>query len=175
MQCGEASLIHPLSDTQSEHIGEGTHVWQFTVILPGAVIGRDCNIGANCFIENDVRIGDGVTIKNGVQVWDRMVIEDGVFVGPNATFTNDLMPRSRHGAAGKEPKLLPTGIEQGATISANATIVCGITVGRYAMIGAGSVVTGDVPEFSLVYGNPARVKGRVDENGDIVDRRNKRT
>ena len=175
MQCGEASLIHPLSDTQSEHIGEGTHVWQFTVILPGAVIGRDCNIGANCFIENDVRIGDGVTIKNGVQVWDRMVIEDGVFVGPNATFTNDLMPRSRHGAAGKEPKLLPTVIEQGATISANATIVCGITVGRYAMIGAGSVVTGDVPEFSLVYGNPARVKGRVDENGDIVDRRNKRT
>ena len=167
---GEASLIHPLSDTQTENIGDGTHVWQFTVILAGAVIGRDCNIGANCFIENDVRIGDGVTIKNGVQVWDRIVIEDGVFVGPNATFTNDLLPRSRHGAKGGEPELMPTVIGKGATIGANATIVCGISVGRYAMIGAGSVVTGDVAEFSLVYGNPARIRGRVNEKGDIVER-----
>ncbi|MEE8171621.1 MAG: acyltransferase [Alphaproteobacteria bacterium] len=148
---GEANLIHPLSDTQSE------------------------NIGANCFIENDVRIGDGVTIKNGVQVWDRIVIEDGAFVGPNATFTNDLMPRCRHGAKAREPQLMATVIGRGATIGANATIVCGISSGRYAMIGAGSVVTGDVPEFSLVYGNPAPVQGRINENGEIVDRRKIRT
>ena len=167
-------MIHPLSDVQSEQIGEGTHVWQFTVVLPGAVIGRNCNIGANCFVENDVTFGDGVTIKNGVQVWDRMVIGDGVFIGPNATFTNDLNPRSRRGAANKEPELLPTVIGEGASIGANATIVCGIEIGRYAMIGAGSVVTKDVPEFSLVYGSPARVHGRVDEKGDIVERRKKR-
>ncbi|MDP6475617.1 MAG: acyltransferase [Alphaproteobacteria bacterium] len=170
----EAGLIHPLSDTQSENIGDGTQVWQFTVILPGAVIGRDCNIGANCFIENDVRIGDGVTIKNGVQIWDRITVEDGAFIGPNATFTNDLIPRSRRGAAAGEPELTATLIGEGATIGANATIVCGISVGRYAMIGAGSVVTDDVPEFSLIYGNPARVKGRVNEEGEIIDRRKKR-
>ena len=163
-------MIHPLSDTQSENIGEGTHVWQYTVVLPGAVIGRNCNIGAHCFIENDVRIGDGVTIKNGVQLWDRVEIEDDVFVGPNATFTNDPLPRSRRGAGGREPELMATVVGRGATIGANATIVSGISVGRYAMIGAGSVVTGDVPEFSLVYGNPARIQGRVDEKGEIVER-----
>ena len=163
-------MIHPLSDTQSENIGEGTHVWQYTVVLPGAVIGRNCNIGAHCFIENDVRIGDGATIKNGVQLWDRIEIEDDVFVGPNATFSNDFLPRSRHGAGGGEPELLPTRIGKGATIGANATIVSGASIGKYAMIGAGSVVTRDVPEFSLVYGNPAHIKGRVNEKGDIVER-----
>jgi len=127
-------------------------VQQFTVILAGAVIGRDCNIGANFFIENDVRIGDGVTIKNGVQLWDRIVIDDGVFIGPNATFTNNLLPRSRYGAKGREPELMPAVIGKGATI------------------GASSVVAGDVPEFNLVYGNPARIRGRVNEKGDIVDR-----
>jgi UDP-2-acetamido-3-amino-2,3-dideoxy-glucuronate N-acetyltransferase len=171
----EAGLIHPLSDTQSEQIGEGTHVWQFTVVLRGAVIGRDCNIGANCFIENDVRIGDGVTIKNGVQVWDRVTIGDGAFIGPNATFTNDFLPRSRHGAAGKEPELLATEIGEGATIGANATIVCGIRIGRFAMIGAGSVVTQDVPDYALVYGNPARLRGRVNELGEVVERNEQRT
>ena len=163
-------MIHPLSDTQSENIGDGTNVWQFTVILPGAVIGRDCNIGANCFIEKDVQIGDGVTIKNGVQVWDRIVIEDGAFIGPNATFTNDLLPRSRYGAASKEPEFMPAVIGKGASVGANATIVCGVSIGRYAMIGAGSVVSSDVPEFSLVYGNPARLRGRVNEKGEITER-----
>ncbi len=146
-------MIHPLSDVQSEQIGDGTHVWQFTVVLHGAVIGRDCSIGANCSVENDVKIGEGVTIKNGVQVWDRIVIGDGVFVDPNATFSNDLNPSSRRGAANKEPELQPTAIGEGASI------------------GAGSVVIKDVPEFSLVYGSPTRVHGRVDEKGNIVERR----
>ena len=163
-------MIHPLSDTQSEHIGEGTRVWQFTVILPGAVIGRNCNIGANCFIENNVRVGDGVTIKNGVQVWDGIQLEDGVFVGPNVTFTNELLPRSQHGEGGAAATLQPTIVGKGATIGANATVMCGVRIGKYAMIGAGSVVTRDVGEFSLVYGNPASIKGRVNEKGEIFER-----
>ncbi|MBT5037581.1 MAG: N-acetyltransferase, partial [Rhodospirillaceae bacterium] len=146
-------MIHPLSDTQSDHIGAGTRVWQFTVILPGAVIGRDCNIGANCFIENKVRVGDGATVKNGVQLWDGIELADGVFVGPNVTFTNELLPRSQQGEGGFDAKLKPTFVGEGATIGANATVVCGVRIGRYAMIGAGSVVTRDVGEYSLVYGN----------------------
>lgn len=163
-------MIHPLSDTQSDHIGAGTRVWQFAVILPGAVIGRDCNIGANCFIENDVRVGDGVTVKNGVQLWDGIELEDGVFVGPNVTFTNELLPRSQQGEGGFDAELKPTHVGEGATIGANATVVCGVRIGRYAMIGAGSVVTRDVGEYSLVYGNPACIKGRVNEKGEIVER-----
>ncbi len=163
-------MIHPLADVQSEHIGEGTRVWQFTIILAGAVIGRHCNIGANCFIENDVRIGDGVTIKNGVQLWDGIEVEDDVFIGPNASFTNELQPRSQQRPGGFAAKLLPTYIGKGATIGANATIVCGVRIGQYAMIGAGSVVTRDVSEYCLVYGNPGCIKGRVNEKGEIVER-----
>jgi len=146
-------FIHPSSDVQSKQIGEGTRVWQYVVILPGAVIGRDGNICSHCFIENKVVVGDRVTVKCGVQLWDGVTLEDDVFVGPNATFTNDLRPRSRNAAA----TLLPTLVKKGASIGANATILPGLTIGEGAMVGAGSVVTKDVPPRTLVVGNPARV------------------
>ncbi len=147
-----AMFIHPSSDVQSKQIGEGTRVWQYVVILPGAVIGRDGNICSHCFIENKVVVGDRVTVKCGVQLWDGVTLEDDVFVGPNVTFTNDLQPRSRNAAA----KLLPTLVKKGASIGANATILPGITIGEGAMVGAGSVVTKDVPPGVTVVGNPAR-------------------
>lgn len=146
-------FIHPSSDVQSKQIGEGTRIWQFVVVLPGAVIGRDGNICSHCFIENQVVVGDRVTVKCGVQLWDGVTLEDDVFVGPNVTFTNDPQPRSRNAAA----KLLPTLVKKGASIGANATILPGLTIGEGAMVGAGSVVTKDVPPRTLVLGNPARV------------------
>ena len=146
-------FIHPSSDVQSKQIGEGTRVWQYVVILPGAVIGRDGNICSHCFIENKVVVGDRVTVKCGVQLWDGVTLEDDVFVGPNATFTNDREPRSRNASA----TLLPTLVKKGASIGANATILPGLTIGEGAMVGAGAVVTKDVPPRTLVVGNPARV------------------
>jgi UDP-2-acetamido-3-amino-2,3-dideoxy-glucuronate N-acetyltransferase len=146
-------FIHPSSDVQSKQIGEGTRVWQYVVILPGAVIGRDCNICSHCFIENKVVVGDRVTVKCGVQLWDGITLEDDVFVGSNATFTNDLEPRSRNTNA----KLLPTLVKKGASVGANATILPGLTIGEGAMVGAGSVVTKDVPPGCKVVGNPARI------------------
>ena len=146
-------FIHPSSDVQSKQIGEGTRVWQYVVILPGAVIGRDGNICSHCFIENQVVVGDRVTVKCGVQLWDGVTLEDDVFVGPNATFTNDRVPRSRNASA----TLLPTLVKKGASIGANATILPGLTIGEGAMVGAGAVVTKDVPPRTLVVGNPARV------------------
>lgn len=148
-----AMSIHPSSDVQSKQIGEGTRVWQYVVILPGAFIGRDCNICSHCFIENQVVVGDRVTVKCGVQLWDGLTLEDDVFVGPNATFTNDLHPRSRNTAA----MLLPTTVKKGASIGANATILPGLTIGEGAMVGAGAVVTKDVPPHAVVAGNPARI------------------
>lgn len=137
---------------QTKHIGEGTRIWQFVVILPGAVIGRDVNVCSHCFIENQVFVGDRVTVKCGVQLWDGVTLEDDVFVGPNVTFTNDLQPRSRNVAA----KLLPTLVKKGASIGANATILPGITIGEGSMVGAGAVVIKDVPPGVTVVGNPAR-------------------
>lgn len=147
------SNIHLLADVQTDSIGEGTRIWQFCVILPGAKVGSNCNICANVFIENDVIVGDNVTIKNGVQLWDGLRVGHGVFIGPNATFTNDRLPRS-----GVYPEVfLKTEIMDGASIGANATILPGVTIGEGAMIGAGAVVTRDVPPHALVVGNPARV------------------
>ena len=145
--------IHPSADVQSKQIGEGTRVWQYVVILPGAIIGRDGNICSHCFIENKVVVGDRVTVKCGVQLWDGVTLEDDVFVGPNATFTNDRNPRSRNTTA----TLLPILVKKGAIIGANATILPGINIGEGAMVGAGAVVTKDVPPRTLVVGNPARI------------------
>ena len=147
-----AMFIHPNSDVQTKQIGEGTRIWQFVVILPGAVIGRDGNICSHCFIENKVVVGDRVTVKCGVQLWDGVTLEDDVFVGPNVTFTNDLQPRSRNA----EARLLPPLVRKGASIGANATILPGVTVGAGALVGAGAVVTKDVAPGVTVVGNPAR-------------------
>lgn len=149
---------HPLSDIQSSHIGEGTRIWQFCVVLPKARIGNDCNIGSHVFIENDVVIGDQVTVKNGVHIWDGIRIADDVFIGPNVTFTNDLFPRSRRSL----DRCRVTTVAKGASIGANATILPGIAIGSGAMIGAGAVVTRNVPENAIVKGNPARISGYVD-------------
>ena len=144
--------IHPLADVQSKHIGNETQIWQFCVVLKEAVIGSNCNINCQVFIENDVIIGDNVTIKPGVQVWDGLRIEDNVFIGPNVTFTNDRYPRSKQYPEGFQQ----TVIKKRASIGANATILGGVTISENAMIGAGSVVTKDVPAGELWIGNPAK-------------------
>lgn len=145
--------IHNLADVQSEKIGAGTRIWQFCIVLPGAEIGSNCNICAHVLIENDVRIGDDVTVKSGVQLWDGITVEDGVFIGPNATFTNDLFPRSK-----VYPKEFSrTVLKRGCSIGANATILAGTVIGENAMVGAGAVVTKDVPANAVVAGNPAKV------------------
>lgn len=153
-----SSFIHPQGIVEpGAEIGEGTRVWAFTHVLPGAKIGRDCNLCDGVFVENDVVIGDRVTIKCGVQVWDGIRLEDDVFVGPNATLTNDKFPRSKQ----YPEKFLQTVVHKGASIGANATILPGITIGAHAMIGSGAVVTRDVPPYAIVMGNPARIKGYV--------------
>ena len=147
------SYIHSKSDVAACTIGEGTKVWQFVVILEGAIIGKDCNLCAHTLIEGGVVIGDRVTLKSGVFVWDGVTIKDDVFVGPGVTFTNDLYPRSK-----QHQGIFPhTTINQGASIGANATILAGINVGELAMIGAGSVVVKDVPKNAVVAGNPAKI------------------
>jgi UDP-2-acetamido-3-amino-2,3-dideoxy-glucuronate N-acetyltransferase len=157
--------IHPISDVQTLNIGQDTEVWQYTVILPGAVIGNNCNINAHCFIENDVFIGNNVTIKCGVYIWDGIHIEDDVFIGPCATFINDKNPRSKK----YQHKYIGAYIERGASIGANSTILSEIRIGRYAMIGAGSVVTKNIPNNSLWIGNPAKKIGFVCDCGNKLD------
>ncbi|MCU4432902.1 WxcM-like domain-containing protein [Acinetobacter pittii] len=149
--------IHPLSDVKTKNIGQKTKVWQYSVIFPQAVIGENCNICAHTMIENDVQIGNNVTIKSGVYVWDGITLEDNVFVGPSVTFTNDKTPRSKQ----YPDEFLKTIVEQGASIGGNATILPGIRIGRNALVGAGAVVTKDVPENAIVVGNPAIIKGYV--------------
>jgi acetyltransferase-like isoleucine patch superfamily enzyme len=146
-------MIHKLSDVQSTFIGQGTNIWQFCVVLPLAKIGEECNICSHCFIENDVCIGDRVTVKSGVQIWDGIIIEDDVFIGPNVTFTNDRLPRSKI-----YPKeFSKTIIKAGASIGANATILPGLSIGVRAMVGAGTVVTKNVPDYAVVVGNPGKI------------------
>jgi acetyltransferase-like isoleucine patch superfamily enzyme/dTDP-4-dehydrorhamnose 3,5-epimerase-like enzyme len=140
---------------ETAEIGPGTRIWAFAHILTAAVIGADCNICDHVFIESDVQVGDRVTVKSGVQLWNGVRLRDDVFVGPNATFTNDPFPRSRD----HSKPLCQIVVEQGASVGANATILPGVTIGRHAMVGAGSVVTGDVPPNAIVVGNPARITG----------------
>ncbi|MFF5227382.1 WxcM-like domain-containing protein [Dactylosporangium sp. NPDC000521] len=151
-------FTHPNALCESTAIGDGTRIWAFAHVLPGARIGADCNICDGVFVENDVVVGDRVTVKCGVQLWDGVALEDDVFVGPNVTFTNDRMPRSR-----QYPEAFArTTVETGASIGANASILPGVTIGRHAMVGAGAVVTRSVPPYAIVVGNPARLTGYVD-------------
>ena len=149
------AFIHPLAAVeQGATIGGRSRVWQFCVILPGAVIGEDCNICAHSMIEGGVQLGDRVTVKSGVYLWDEITAEDDVFIGPCVAFTNDLRPRSRQ----RSGAFSPTRLRQGCSLGANSTILP-VTIGRFSMVGAGAVVTRDVPDHALVTGNPARVRG----------------
>jgi len=146
-------MLHSSSDIQSKNIGERTNIWQFCVVLPGAVIGDSCNICSHCFIENDVTIGNDVTIKCGNQIWDGITIEDGVFIGGNVSFTNDRYPKSKN----VHFPLERTIVRRGAVIGAGATLLPGIEIGENAVVGAGAVVTKDVAADTVVVGNPARI------------------
>ena len=151
-------FAHPTAIVEEgADIGEGTKIWHFAHIRSGAKIGKGCNIGKDVYVDADVVIGNGVKIQNGVSVYKGVTIEDDAFIGPYAVFTNDLYPRSFV----QEWKVVPTRVREGASIGANATIVCGVTIGRYAMIAAGAVVTKDVPDHGLVMGCPARLRGFV--------------
>jgi acetyltransferase-like isoleucine patch superfamily enzyme len=148
-------FIHKTAEVQTEKIGKGTKVWQYTIILEGAQIGKNCNINAFNFIENDVLIGNNVTVKCGVYIWDGITIENDVFIGPNVTFTNDKYPKSKV----YPDQFAKTLIKRGASLGANATILAGIVIGENSTIGAGSVVTKDVPPNTVWYGNPAQQQG----------------
>lgn len=154
-------MIHPLSDVQTADIGENTYVWQFSIILKNAKIGSGCNINCHVFIENNVIIGDNVTIKPGVYVWDGITIENDVMIGPNVTFTNDKLPRSKN----QNYKMEYTTVKSGASIGAGATILCGIEIGKYALIGAGALITKSVPARALVIGSPGKIVGWINEDG----------
>jgi acetyltransferase-like isoleucine patch superfamily enzyme len=160
-----AKFIHPTANIDSAAtVGDGTTVWMNVQIREAAVVGRSCVISKDVYIDHDVSVGDGCKIQNGVSVYHGVTIADDVFVGPNACFTNDRVPR----AFNREWEVTPTIVERGVSIGANATIVCGVTIGEYAMVAAGSVVTRDVESYTLVVGNPARAIGRVDRLGNRV-------
>jgi len=151
-------MIHPLSDCQAS-VPESTNIWQFCVVLPNARIGENCNVCSHCFIENDVIIGNNVTIKCGVQIWDGIRVEDNVFIGPNVTFTNDRFPRSK-----QYPEMFEkTILRKGASLGAGTTVLCGIEIGENAMIGAGSVVTKNIPANELWVGNPAHFVKKIEK------------
>jgi acetyltransferase-like isoleucine patch superfamily enzyme len=169
------SLIHPdakihpkaLVD-EGAAIGAGTRVWAFVHVLPGARVGAECNLCDGVYVENEVSIGNSCTIKNGVAIYNGVELEDEVFVGPNAVFTNDLIPRAGR-FKGSAANFLPTRVRLGASIGANATIVCGTEIGSYALVGAGAVVTRNVPPYCIVVGNPARLVGHVCACGKRLD------
>ena len=150
--------VHETSIVHTTKIGNNTFIWQFCVILEGAIVGDDCNVCSHCFIENDVKIGSRVTIKNHVSLYDSVTLEDDVFIGPNVTFTNDVYPRSNRQAVKEKPDYLRTIIGQGASIGGGAVILPGIKIGKNAMIGAGAIVTRDVPENTLIRGDASKNK-----------------
>ncbi len=151
--------IHPAALCETDDIGPGTRIWAFAHLLPGARVGADCNICDHVFIEGRARLGDRVTVKNASLIWDAVEIGDDVFIGPRVTFTNDLRPRIGHSLT--PDQFVPTVVRRGASLGANVTLVCGITIGEYALIGAGAVVTTDVPAHVLMLGVPARPAGWV--------------
>ncbi len=161
-----AAFVHPTAIIETDNVGAGTQIWAFTHVLLGASVGRNCNIGGHCFIESNAVVGDNVTIKNGTAIWEGVTIEDGAFVGPAVVFTNDLRPRSPRLAeaaqryAGRD-WLVATTVCRGATLGAGAVIVAGVTIGDYALVAAGAVVTKDVEPHALVFGSPARRRGWV--------------
>ena len=159
-------FIHPAALCESDSIGAGTRIWAFAHVMRGATVGRDCNICDHAFVETGVVLGDRVTVKNGVLLFEKVTIEDDVFLGPHAVFTNDLRPRVEVRTPREE--WLPTLVKRGASIGANATIICGTTIGEYALIGAGSVVTRDVPAHALMAGNPAQRIGWVCVCGETL-------
>jgi acetyltransferase-like isoleucine patch superfamily enzyme len=157
MSLDPSVFVHPLALCETEHVGPRTRIWAFAHLLPGARIGADCNIGDHAFIEGGVRIGNRVTVKNASLLWDGVTLEDDVFLGPNVVFTNDPTPRAT--IRKPSPELLPTLVRRGASVGANATIVCGVTIGAGAFIAAGAVVIRDVEPYAMVAGNPARLIG----------------
>ena len=157
-------MIHTTAEVQTDNIGEGTYVWQYCVILKKAQIGKNCNINFNVFIENDVVIGNNVTVKSGVQLWDGIRIDDDVFIGPNATFVNNPYVRSKQ----YPEKHIGVTVLKGVSIGANATIMGNIQIGEFAFIGAGSVVTKNVPPYQLWFGNPAKHQGYITKDGEII-------
>jgi acetyltransferase-like isoleucine patch superfamily enzyme len=158
------TLIHPAAIVETSSLGSGTRVWAFAHVLAGAVIGEDCNICDHCFIESDVVLGNRVTVKCGIYLWNGTRVEDDAFLGPAVVFTNDLRPRSKH-----YKTAVQTLIRKGASLGAGTSVLAGVTIGAHAMTGIGSVVTRDVPDYALVYGNPARFRAWVDEEGrDLV-------
>ncbi|MFH1084673.1 MAG: DapH/DapD/GlmU-related protein [Chloroflexota bacterium] len=163
---GEGVTIHPSSDVSDEaQLGAGTKIWQMCQVRAGAVIGRECILGKGVYVDCNVRIGDRVKIQNGVSVYEGVTLEDGVFCGPHCAFINDRRPRAINPDGSLKSAadwiITPTHVRMGAAIGANATVVCGVTIGRWAMVGAGAVVTRDVPDYGLVVGNPARLIGWV--------------
>ena len=152
-------FIHPRGLCESERVGRGTRIWAFAHVMPGAVVGEDCNVCDHAFIETGAVLGDRVTVKNAVLIWSGVTIEDDVFLGPAVVFTNDLRPRAPIKRSADE--LLATVVRRGATLGANVTVVCGLEIGAYAFVAAGAVVTTDVPPYALVVGNPGRVVGEV--------------
>lgn len=175
MSTPEGVFVHALALNESSTVGAGTRIWAWAHVLAGAVVGKDCNVGDHAFIEGGAVVGDGVTIKNGVAIWDGVTLEPFVFVGPNVAFTNDRFPRSprhpdlrtRYADKGWLERTL---VREGASLGANCSIVCGVTIGRYALVAAGAVVTADVPDFRIVAGSPARVVGSVCLCGDKLAR-----
>jgi acetyltransferase-like isoleucine patch superfamily enzyme/dTDP-4-dehydrorhamnose 3,5-epimerase-like enzyme len=158
-------FVHPQGICESDSVGAGTRIWAFAHVLPGARIGAECNLCDGVFVEDDVVVGDRVTVKSGVQLWDGVELEDDVFVGPNATFTNDRFPRSRH-YLDEYPRTI---VREGASIGANATLLPGVEIGPGAMVGAGAVVTRSVPAHAVVVGNPARITGYADAGGPAAE------
>ena len=163
-------FVHPKALVDTAEIGEGTRVWAFSHVMKGARIGKNCNIGEHCFIEHGVEVGDDVVIKNGVSLWQGVKIESKVFVGPNAVFTNDRIPRAKLYRQEYEGTI----VREGASIGANATLLSHLEVGEYALVGAGSTVTADVPPYAVVYGVPARIRKHICKCGELLRFRNGR-